>query len=73
VASLADPQLRYTAFEGLANQPDVERVDAIARTMLGDPDPMIRSKAAGMVSFCAGPNVLEALLPLTRDPVQTYG
>jgi HEAT repeat protein len=68
-AGLADPQLRSTALEGLANQPDVERVDAVARTLLDDADPSVRSRAAGMVAFRAGPGALEALLPLADDPV----
>ncbi|MET3421206.1 HEAT repeat protein [Actinoplanes tereljensis] len=69
VSALVDPRLRYTALEGLANQPDVERVDAVARSLLDDPDPMVRSKAAGMVSFGARPGALEVLLPLAGDPV----
>jgi len=68
-AALADPRLRYTAMEGLANQPDAERVDTMARSMLNDSDPMVRSKAAGMVSFWARPGALEVLLPLADDPV----
>jgi HEAT repeat protein len=54
--------------EGLTNQPDSERVDAVARSLLGDSDPMIRSKAAGIVSFRARPVALEVLLPLADDP-----
>lgn len=67
-ASLADPQLRSTALEGLTNQPDVERVDAVARALLDDVDPLIRSRAAGMVAFRARPGALEVLLPLADDP-----
>ncbi|GAA4244374.1 hypothetical protein GCM10022255_007190 [Dactylosporangium darangshiense] len=55
--------------EGLANQPDVERADAVARSLLDDADPMVRSQAAGMVSFRARPGALEVLLPLADDPV----
>ncbi|MFC4998368.1 hypothetical protein ACFPIJ_11035 [Dactylosporangium cerinum] len=43
-AGLAGPQLRRTALEGLTNQPDVERVDAVARSLLDDADPMVRSR-----------------------------
>ena len=68
-ASLADPQLRSTVLEGLTNQPDVERVDAVARALLDDVDPLIRSRAAGMVAFRARPGALEVLLPLADDPV----
>jgi HEAT repeat protein len=68
-AGLADPQLRYTALEGLANQPDAGRVDAVARSLLDDADPNVRSKAARIVSFRAGPGALEVLLPLAGDPV----
>jgi HEAT repeat protein len=68
-AGLADPRLRCTALEGLANQPDGERVDAVARSLLDDADPMVRSRAAGMVSFGARPGALEVLLPLADDPV----
>ncbi|BFU46676.1 hypothetical protein KRMM14A1004_49130 [Krasilnikovia sp. MM14-A1004] len=68
-AALADPQLRYTALEALANQPDAERVDAAARSYLDDADPMVRSMAAGIVSFRARPGALEVLLPLADDPV----
>ena len=68
-AGLADPQLRSTALEGLTNQPDVERVDALARTLLDDADPKVRSRAAGIVAFHARPGALEVLLPLADDPV----
>jgi HEAT repeat protein len=68
-AGLTDPQLRFTALEALTNQPDTERVDGVARSFLADPDPMVRSIAAGMVSFWARPGALEALLPLADDPV----
>jgi HEAT repeat protein len=68
-ASLADPQLRSTALEGLTNQPDVERVDTVARALLDDVDPLIRSRAAGMVAFRARPGALKVLLPLADDPV----
>ncbi|MEU4222069.1 HEAT repeat domain-containing protein [Actinoplanes sp. NPDC026623] len=68
VAGLADPRLRYTALEGLANQPDDEQVDAVARSLLDDSDPMVRSKAAGIVAFQARPGALVALLPLADDP-----
>ena len=69
VAGLTDPQLRFTALEGLANQPDVERVDAVARSLLDDADPLVRSRAAGMVAFGARPGALEVLLPLADDSV----
>ena len=68
-AGLADPELRFTALEALANQPDADRVDAVARSFLDDPDPMVRSKAAGMVSFWARPGALAVLMPLADDPV----
>ncbi|WP_432843820.1 HEAT repeat domain-containing protein [Dactylosporangium sp. CA-092794] len=68
-AGLADPQLRYTALEALANQPDAERVDAVARSFLDDDDPAVRSKAAGIVSYRARPGALEVLMPLADDPV----
>lgn len=55
--------------EGLANQPDAERVDAVARTLLADADPLVRSRAAGMVAFRARPGTIEALLRLADDPV----
>ena len=68
-AGLADPRLRYTALEGLANQPDADRVDGVARSLLDDADPRVRSKAARMVAFRARTGALEVLLPLAGDPV----
>nr|BFE58898.1 hypothetical protein GCM10020063_034240 [Dactylosporangium thailandense] len=50
-AHLADPQLRHTALEALANQPDAERADALARSLLDDADPRVRSRAAGMLAM----------------------
>ena len=67
-AGLDDPLLRYTALEGLANQPDLDRVDAIARSFLGDPNPKVRSKAARTVASHARPGALASLLPLVEDP-----
>jgi HEAT repeat protein len=68
-AGLADPALRYTALEALANQSDTDRMDAVARPLLADPDPAVRSKAAGIVAFAAKPGALTELLPLAADPV----
>jgi HEAT repeat protein len=65
---LADPLLRFTALEGLANQPDADRVDAVVRLFLDDPDPKVRSRAAGTVAFLGRPGALAALLPLVEDP-----
>jgi len=48
-AVLAGPRVRYTALEAVANQPDADRVDAVIRSWLNDPDPAVRSKAAGVV------------------------
>ena len=48
----------FLALEGLANQPDAERVDAVVRPFLGDLDPKVRSKAAGVVGFLARPGAL---------------
>jgi HEAT repeat protein len=68
-AGLADPQMRDTALEGLGNQPDADRVDAVARSLLDDANPRISSRAARIVSFLARPGALEVLLPLADDPV----
>ncbi|GIE29591.1 hypothetical protein Ait01nite_026360 [Actinoplanes italicus] len=68
VAALDDPDLRFTALEALGNQPDRDHTDRIARTFLDDPDPMVRSKAAGLVLWLRRPGYIEALLPLTADP-----
>jgi HEAT repeat protein len=68
VSALADPELRSTALEALTNQADTDRVDEIARSFLDDPDPMIRSRAAGMVAFRAKPGALALLAPLADDP-----
>ena len=65
---LDEPLLRPTALDGLANQPDADRVDAVVRPFLGDPDPKVRSKAAGVVAFLARPGALASLLPLVEDP-----
>jgi HEAT repeat protein len=65
---LDDPLLRYTALEGLANQADRDRVDAIARSFLGDPDPKVRSMAARTVAFNTRPGAFASLLPLVKDP-----
>jgi HEAT repeat protein len=68
VAALEDPELRFTALEALGNQRDRDHTDRIARTFLADPDPLVRSKAAGLVIWLRRPGFLEALLPLTADP-----
>lgn len=67
-AGLVDPHLRFTALEALANQPEADRVDEVARSFVNDPDPRVRSKAAGMVAFCARPGALAVLRPLAADP-----
>jgi HEAT repeat protein len=67
-AGLADPHLRFTALEGVANQPDADRVDGVARSLLDDPDPMVRSKAAGIVAWRARSGALAVLTPLADDP-----
>ncbi|MFC5186822.1 HEAT repeat domain-containing protein [Actinomadura harenae] len=68
-AALGDPALRCAALEALAGQPDADGADALARSYLDDPTPDVRSRAAGLVAFHGRPNAVEALLPLTRDPV----
>jgi HEAT repeat protein len=67
-AALGDPELRHAALEALGNQPDADRVDAVARSLLDDTDPRIRSRAAGMVAFRNRPDAIGALQPLTTDP-----
>lgn len=67
-AALADPALRFTALEALANQPGADAVDALARTFLDDPDPRVRAMAVGLVAFRDGPGAGTALLPLAGDP-----
>ena len=67
VAALADPGLRFTALEALGSQNDRDDTDRIARTLLSDPDPRIRSKAAGLVAWLRRPGYVDALLPLTAD------
>ncbi|MEV6969836.1 HEAT repeat domain-containing protein [Hamadaea sp. NPDC051192] len=68
-AGLADPELRSTALEALAGQPDATRVDEIARSFLDDADPMVRSRAVRMVAFSARPGALAVLSPLAQDPI----
>lgn len=60
--------LRHTALVALGNQPDRARVDAVARSLLTDPDPWIRAAAAGIVGFLARPGAADALRPLAADP-----
>ncbi|MFF5078149.1 HEAT repeat domain-containing protein [Actinoplanes sp. NPDC000266] len=67
-AALADPELRLTALEAVSHQPDTDRVDAIARSCLDDPEARVRSRAVGMVGFAAKPGALDALLPRLGDP-----
>ncbi|MBO3741774.1 HEAT repeat domain-containing protein [Actinoplanes flavus] len=67
VAALDDPALRMTAFEGLGQQPDRVRVDAVVRPYLHDGDPRTRARAVGLVSWCRQPGALQALTPLAGD------
>lgn len=67
VVALDDPALRATAFEGLGQQPDRVRVDAVARPYLRDPEPRTRARAAGLVSWCRQPGALDVLTPLAGD------
>lgn len=66
-AGLVDPDLRFTALEALAHQPDAGRVDDVARSFVNDPDPRIRATAVGMVAFRARPGALAVLRPLAAD------
>ncbi|BEL05021.1 hypothetical protein Q0Z83_032120 [Actinoplanes sichuanensis] len=70
VAALDDPALRFTALEAVGGQRDRGPIDAIARGYLTDPDPAVRSKAAGLVAWLRRPGYVAALMPLTGDPDQ---
>ncbi|XVU29886.1 HEAT repeat domain-containing protein [Actinoplanes sp. CA-054009] len=61
-------RIRLTALEALSHQPDTDRMDALARSFLDDPEAKVRSRALGMVAFAARPGALDALLPLVGDP-----
>ena len=66
-AALVDPDLRFTALEALTNQPDAGRADDVARSLVNDPDPKMRSTAAGMVAYRARPGALAVLRSLAAD------
>ncbi|MEV0562723.1 HEAT repeat domain-containing protein [Dactylosporangium sp. NPDC050588] len=67
-AALTDPALRHVAMEALGGIRDAAGVDAVARPLLADPDPVIRAMAVGIVAFHARPGAVAALVPLAADP-----
>ncbi|GAB3849006.1 hypothetical protein ACFPIJ_52045 [Dactylosporangium cerinum] len=57
-AGLADPELRFTALEALTNQPDADRVDAVARSFLVDLTRWFGRRPPAWCPFGPGPGRL---------------